>query len=748
MVKEVKDSAKDTIVLPFEFSADDSYILEVGDLYIRIYKDSAPVLISAGGPQVEITTTFAVADIRSIHFTQSGDVLFLFHGSYQQRKLSRVSDTSWSINVQTYAPPPSFEADANLGDTLAPAANTGTGVIFRAGSAIFLAADVGRQIIAGAGKAVITSVTNTTEVVADILDAFSQSNTAAGATVDTATVFGASVAHGLSAGDFVLLTSGAQSGQIREIASIGTVDDFVLVSAFGANQTGTSWRRVVPIANGSWGLRYAPQTTLDPDISTPVGATVTLVAGAAAFRAADIGKYIVVYGGVVRITTFDSTTQVKGILESAMGDTTDPTPDAVPAGAWFLETASWSAGTGYPRTGEFYQGRLYQASTDAQPTTFWGSRSDDFDNYAIGVTEEDAVEYPMASRQVNRIEWLADNEDLIIGTTGTEHRAVGSGNTNTPLGGDTIPYVTRKSKNGCAPIQPVTVNDVVLFVDRSRRKIMKMPFQPDVDGFATKELTVGAEHITESLVRLGPLAFEHRLDPRLWFVREDGTLVTMTFFPEEKINAFTRLVTDGTFESVANIANPDGGEDQKWTSTKRTINSLTKRFIEVFDEDYQTDCAIKITGLTGASLTGLSHLESETVDVIKNGSYLGPHVVTGGVVTLTDDLVGGDICEVGLHYDSSIVSMRPGIPGTVIEGLPRGWDSLFVRLLESRGGTVNGEPLLYAASDLDEAGLFTGDVKVTGQGFDTEGRVTILQDQPYAFHVLCAFGTLSLGDSD
>lgn len=748
MVKEVKDSTKDTIVLPFEFSANDSYILEVGDLYIRVYKNSAPVLVSAGGPQVEIVTTFVVADIRAIHFTQSGDVLFLFHGSYQQRKLSRVSDTSWSLSVQTVQPPPSFEADTNLGDTLAPAANTGTGIVFRAGSAIFLAGDEGRQIIAGASRAVITAVTNTTEVVADILDNFGQAITAGPNTLSSVGVAVTSTAHGASAGDFALLTSGAQSGQIREIATITGADTFDLVTAFTVNQAGVTWNKVVPIASGSWALRFSPQTTLDPNKSTPIGATVTLVAGAAAFRAADVGKYIVIYGGVVRITTFTSTTQVKGILESAMGDTVLVDPAAAAAGTWFLQTSSWSAGTGYPRTGEFFQGRLYQASTVSQPTTTWGSRADDFDNYAIGVTAEDAVEFMIASRQVNRIEWLADNDDLFIGTTGTEHRAIGSAGVDTPIGGNTVPLVKRVANNGCAPIQPIAVNNALLYVDRSRRKILKMGYDVDAGGFGAKELTVGAEHITESGVRLGALAFEKRLDQRLWFAREDGKMVTMTFFPEEKVNAFTRLVTEGNFDSQAIIANPSGGADQAWIVAKRTINAVTKRFVEVFDPTRQTDCSITVTGLTGTALTGLSHLEAKTVDVIKNGSFIGSHLVTAGVATLADELVTEDICEVGLHYDMTVRTMRPAIPGTVIEGFPRSWDSLFVRLHESRGGRINGEEILYPADALDEANLFTGDVKVTGVGWDTEARITLEQLQPYPFHALCCFGTLSIGESD
>lgn len=753
MVKEVKDSTKDTIVLPFEFSVSDSYILEVGDLYIRVYKNLNPVLISAAGAQVEIVTPFVVADIREIHFTQSADILFLFHSDYSQRKLSRVSDTSWTLSSQPFAPPPSYEADTDIGDTLAPSANTGSGVTFRAGSAIFLAGDDGRQIVAGASRAVITAITSTTEVVADILDDFAQPITAGPNTLSSVGVAVTSTAHGALAGDFALLTSGAQSGQIREIATITGANTFDLVTAFTVNQAGVTWNKVVPIASGAWKLRFSPQTTLDPNKRAPIGAVVTLVAGAAAFRAADVGKYILIYGGLVRITTFTSTTQVKGVIESEMGDTTLVDPAATPAGSWFLQTSSWTAGTGFPRTGEFYQGRLWVASTAAQPTTFWGSRADDFDNFAIGVTAEDAVEYTMASRQVNRIEWLADNRFLFLGTTGTEHRALGSTNDNAPIGGDTIPLVERLANNGGAPIQPIAVNNVLLYVDRSRRKILKMGFEVDADGFATKELTVGAEHITESGVRLGALAFEKRLDQRLWVVREDGTLVTMTYFPEEKVNAFTRLVTDGTFESVAIIADPAGGNDQIWVVAKRTINGVTKRFVEVFDPSYQTDCSTGYQGAATATLTGLTYLNSKTVDLCINqgadangdfiDTFVGQKVVAGGLVTHDVTALG---LSAGLHYDSTIETFRPGVPGQVIEGLPRSWDDLWVRLHKSIGGRVNGADLQYPADPLDTKRWYTGDVKVTpAPAWSTDARIKIEQLQPYPLHVLCAFGTLDLG---
>ena len=758
-IKEVKNSSQDTILWPFEFSVDDAYMLEVGDFYIRIYKTKAAVLNA--GVHVEVVTPFTVADVRAIHMTQSADVLFLFHSTYQQRKLSRVSDISWSLTSMSPSPPPSFEKDTDLGDTLALEATSGTSIQCRAGSAIFLNADVGRQIISGFGRAIITTFTDTSEVIADIIDPFTETITAGPANLTSVGTAVTSVAHGASTGHFVQLTAGAQIGQIREITATPTADTFTMLTAFTVDQgVGVAWNKIIPLASGAWTLRLSPQTTLNPDKKSPIGTSIALVAGVAAFRAADVGKYIKIYGGVVRLTVFTSTTAMTGILESVMGSATTADPAAADAGTWTLEVASWSVTNGYPRTGDFFQGRLYQASTTTQPVTFWGSAADDFENYALGITAEDAVEYTIASRQVNRIEWLTEkNKALFIGTAGSEHIATGSGNTDALIGGDTIPQLDRLATNGCAPVQPTVARQSVLYIDRSRRKVMMMGFNLESDGQTDVELTVGAEHITESGIRLGPVSFEKRLDPRLYFTREDGQMVAMTFFPEQKVVAFTRRTTTGTFQCQGIIPNTTGGRDQVWTIVQRTINGVSKRYVELFESNHelltttyrtamQTDCGVVQTGMTGTTVSGLSHLEAATVDVIKNGSYIGQATVSAGTITLADALIGSDVVEVGLHYESTVRTMEPAIQGQVIDGLPRSWDSLFVRFHRTLGGTINGEAIQYPPSTLDAQGLYTGIRKVSSQTVDEDGRVTLVQNQPYPWTILGLFGTLTVGEMD
>lgn len=695
-LKEVKTSAKDTVLLPFEFSVDTSYMLEVGDLYLRMYKNKAQVTTSAAGPAVEVATPFVEADLRLLHFTQSADVMFLFHNAYAPRTLSRTSDTAWALVAASFTPPPSFEKDTDIsgGATLTPAATTGTGVVFTASAAVFLEGDIGRQIKFGSslatikafGASALDTVSPNTHVRADILVAFPDTN---------------------------------------------------------------------PIPTGSWKLHLSPQTTLDPDIKEPIGKVVNLTAGVNAFRTADVGKFIHIYGGVVEITTRTSATVISGILRSVMGGTPDANPAAAPAGSWTLEEASWSATNGFPRTGEFFQGRLGQASTTQQPTTWWLSASDDFYNYAVGTEADRAIDYTIASRQVNRVEWMADNTDLFIGTAGTEQRIDGDRN-GEPLGGDVVPLIDRLTAHGSAPVQPVAAHRRTIFLDRSRKKIFSLAFDLAEDGFDAVEHTAEAEHITGTGIQLGHVAFQKRPDPRLYFVREDGNLITFTFYPREKVVGFTVFDTDGLYQSVGVIPGPAKSSDEVYVIVKRTINGATKRYVEVFEPDasefstrnwtsLQTDCAKLYTAFTGDTLTGLSHLEAKTVNIIVNNSFVGQKTVVSGQVVM-DESVTNALVEVGLDYVSTATTMRPAIEGMMIEGFPRSWDKLWLRLYQSIGGTANGETIQYPASNLDTKTSYTGDIDVPTQGWDTDGRVTVKQEQPYPMTLLAIFGDLSVGD--
>ena len=84
-------------LIPFQFSADQPYILEFGELYMRVFKPDGQVL-SAGLPY-EITTPYGETELDSIKFTQSADVLYLCHPNHAPRQLLRVADDDWDLEL-------------------------------------------------------------------------------------------------------------------------------------------------------------------------------------------------------------------------------------------------------------------------------------------------------------------------------------------------------------------------------------------------------------------------------------------------------------------------------------------------------------------------------------------------------------------------------------------------------------------------------------------------------------------------
>src|SRR4030067_108863 len=71
-VASVKNSANATHVVRFEFSTEQAYMIEFGDLYCRFYKDHARIENPPGTP-VEVVTPYTAAQVGALQFTQSAD---------------------------------------------------------------------------------------------------------------------------------------------------------------------------------------------------------------------------------------------------------------------------------------------------------------------------------------------------------------------------------------------------------------------------------------------------------------------------------------------------------------------------------------------------------------------------------------------------------------------------------------------------------------------------------------------------
>ena len=172
-IAEVKNSAAKTRLIPFEFSTIQTYVLEFGNQYMRVYKDKGQVLRS-GGSAFEISTPYLTAELFEIKFAQSADVMYICHPNHAARKLSRTGHTSWTLTEIDFTDGP-YLSQNTTSTTLTPSGTSGS-VNITASASLFAATDVGRLVSFSNGRAKITGFTSATVVAATTQDDFDNTN--------------------------------------------------------------------------------------------------------------------------------------------------------------------------------------------------------------------------------------------------------------------------------------------------------------------------------------------------------------------------------------------------------------------------------------------------------------------------------------------------------------------------------------------------------------------------------------------
>ena len=145
-VAEVETSAETSRLIPFEFSTTQAYILEFGNAYIRFYRNNGQ--IQDGESPYELVSPYAEADLFELRFTQSADVMYIVHPDYAPRKLSRTGHTAWTLTEVTFLDGPYLPTNTTA-FSLTPGAATGDGVSLKSGAttAVSGAADNGAGLI-------------------------------------------------------------------------------------------------------------------------------------------------------------------------------------------------------------------------------------------------------------------------------------------------------------------------------------------------------------------------------------------------------------------------------------------------------------------------------------------------------------------------------------------------------------------------------------------------------------------------
>lgn len=558
-----------------------------------------------GSGIMQLPTPWAESDLPLIRKAQSADVIFVACDGYQQRRIERRDNDSWSIVLEEPLDGPF--GNINVGyTTITPSALTGD-ITLTASNALFTGDTTEHSgtlfKISSAGQ--IVQETATAE--------------------DTFT--GSILVTGVGdSREFNISVSGSWSATVTLQRS---VDDatWVDVETYTTNQSKTfndgldnvEYYYRVGVKTGNYtsgtiqlGLSYS-------------GGTLT---------------------GIVKIRRVASPTSATATVIEPLGGT-DATRD------WYK--SQWDDDQGYPTALCLYEGRVWYAGRGK----IWGSVSDGYSSFDEDVEgDSKTINRNIGEGPVDKVHWMAPLQRLLLGTTGSEI-SVKSTSFDEPLTATNFNPKDASTK-GTANVDIAKDGKMALYVQRSGTSLYQLQYTLEENEYGSANLSELAPEITEpSIVRL---AIQHEPDTRIHAIRSDGKAAVLVKDDAENTLAWVLVETDGEIEDAFVL--PGDTEDKVYYAVKRTINGSTVRYLERWAQESEgrggvtnklADSFVYSASHASAVITGLSHLEGETVALWGNGKDLGQYTVSSGQITASE--VVTSYC-VGLPYSATWKSTK------------------------------------------------------------------------------------------
>jgi hypothetical protein len=759
-IADCEDNDVKSRMVPFVFSSEIAYDIEFSDLKINVYFDGTLI-------EADITTPYLEADLFQLQFNQSADVMWIVHPDYAPRKLSRVAVDDFSLDKISFTNGPFIKRNdlANndkvtikaTGYTIATAT---LGAVESGEFTIASTTDISGQFPVNHRFYVTDSTGNdkaysvfTSSWVANALtivpnETVATSDNDGEIMVDDATVTLTASSNTFQTAHvdalFKLTHKRAEVVTSGSVTATGVMGEAIDVKGSWTFTTTGNWDATVEIQRLADGTNWE---TFRSYVSTITDGQGSRNVQKSDIEDADGVQYrmnVVSYnsGTLVADITVDSSTQESIFKITSLTSPTIVEATALVAAPENGTTVRWAEGSwsdvrGWPTTIAFFEERAIYGFTTEDAQNIWLSGTNDFEDFEAGVIDDNsfALRVPTA----NRGRWISALDELAVGMSGDEW-VIRTSTVNKPLTPDPIPTVKRQTKFGSTNIQAMAVNEAIIFIDSVARKIREYTFSDQKQKLVSPDLTALAEDITTGGIT--SMAVQGNPDNVVWFTIADNPyLISMTYEREQNVVAFAEHPAggDGIVESIS--ITPSTSEDVITCSIKRIIDSLPKRTIEQMqprnygaDTDiFFVDGGIIDTGGT-TTITGLSHLEGETVQVMVDGAQQSDKVVQAGQITI--DKAGTRVI-VGLPYEYRVSPMRLDVNGSTYGTIKKIHELVasFYKTLNAKygDGTTQYDINWRTTENYDSPpDLFTGDrTLVFDGGFTTEDNLTISGSDPF-----------------
>lgn len=686
----VKTAASRARIVPFEVSTIAAYVLEFGDGYVRFWRNRAPVLDS--GVPVELATPYATAELRELRFQQSADVLFIMHPDHAPMRLSRNSETSWTLGLAPFTDGP--WADENISTVTMTASAVLGSVTVTASAATFSSDDVGRMIALRdeAGVRVAATAYGAGVLMHAVYN-------------QTARLYSVVVAGTTAAED---ATTGLEPGWDKN-APVGENDGV---------RDGTAVLKYLGRGKSAWGWGVITGYT------SPTQVTVA-VAEAFASTVATVRWRLGAWGGArgwPRCMTFF---QSRAIWAGSV---------AQPQTVWASETGDFYAMAPSEPDGAVLDTNAITLTLDDNEvnTIRWMT------NFGRGVMLGcPSGEFVVGPAQVNGAISPSNFRAERKGDRGSSAEVAG-----VRVGPATL-FVSRSARQVREFVYDYqtdafrSADQTVLAEHITASGLVEAAYQRQPEGGLW---AVRADGVLLSFT------YDREQEVRAWQRQ-------VIAGPDAVVESVAVVASpDGTTDDVyVVVARTIGGATVRYVEW---IGAPFDAVRDGEHAGVFVDSALTYDGPPELVFTGLHHLEGEEVAICADGAKRPAQTVTAGFVRIAEP--AASLVHIGFPYRHRIKTLRPEAPLNVTaQARAKRITKVNLRLLESMGGQVGTpdgrfEALLYRTPQhamTEAVPLFTGDIEIRfPAGFDDEGQMVIQSDDPLPMTVLAVVYEVQIND--
>lgn len=575
-IVNVKNHAAKVRLIPFQFSTEQTYVLEFGNLYVRVIKDGGQVVYSSGpnvGLPVEVVTPYTTAQLPYLNFTQSADVMTICHPSHAPRQLSRTAHDAWTLAEFEPKNGPFKGINTRPEIRISVSDFTGT-VTLTSASDVFSAANIGQTIyLEQLGYGTPWEVTKAVDL-GDIRRSDGKYYRALNAGT-TGTLRPTHTENSWSDGavEWEYLHSGFGIVEITGYTSAKVVTGRVIVRIpEGVQTSSTSTFAVSEVAESGGGTITATVTGHGLTVPTIVSFSLVQLNPGDEYTPPfeEIALSVSCLATPVDANTLTIDTLWGGYYTGLTGSLTV-------SGTYKWALGAWGGDQGYPRCVAYHQQRQVFGSTPAQPETLWMSRIGSYTDFgkSTPVLDDDAITNTLGGTQVSEIRGILPLDGLVLFTSGGV-QAMGAG------ADDVLNPSNQAAKGqgarGSSYLPPLSIGDGGLYLQDKGKVVRAVGYEFAKNRYTGADLTVMASHLVAGNLKIEEWAWHESPYGCVWAVRNDGVLLSITYMAEQEIVGWARHDTDGLFESVAVVS--EGDEDVLYVAVKRTIGGATKRYIE------------------------------------------------------------------------------------------------------------------------------------------------------------------------